>query len=438
MNCPAPASYTPRAPAELWRAVFLLAGASSLPQDAGYAPFQPLRDMSETAAGLEEESQRLKTCLSLMRVCRLWRFLAAEFLYEDVRIMDSAGLESLASGLRRSAKEDELGGFGRYIRRLELPMRQTQFTQQSPLHLRPFALPSLIPTSSGFRLSDLLRLCPRLEIFSRPCLRLDNEDIYFWGGLVSSPIEDEGSPLLPRLRRLEWYETDLDTRFYGNKNTLRLSELITHAPALEYLFMSSDRYDALSGLPSCPSLHTLRINRSHYHSHHVKCLRPPDVPYVPKLTHLVLHTMLPSPLLAFLSVAGAQLRVLELTFAPQLVFSAHQMQRLLSRCPALEELAFYVGAPEITAPATVGFSHSALRRVRLKLSPEEWYPYKHVLKTQFGILVGPSFPGLEEVVLHDPSRSLARREVWPGLLRALIDRGCRVVYDDETIVESGA
>ncbi|KAJ7353027.1 hypothetical protein DFH08DRAFT_1077367 [Mycena albidolilacea] len=446
MKSSGPASYTPRVPAELWRAVFLMACAPTLPFDLGYAPFQPLRDMLETSATIEEETTRLRTCLSLMRVCRRWRLIAAEFLYEDVRIMDAAELASLVSGLQRSALEDGLGGFGRYIRRLELPMRHAGFTAQT-LQSPPCAMPPLLTPSPGFRLGDLLRLCPRLEIFSRPCLRLDSKSIYFWGSLISASLEGDGIPLLPRLRRLEWcaptshtlssltylfasrHETDLDTRFYGNKNTARFTELISHAPRLEYLFMSSDRPDALSRLPPCPYLCTLRLNRPHYHARYPKHLYPaPTAPHVPKLTHLVLHTMLPTPLLAFLSAAGAHLRVLELAFAPQLVFSATQMQRLLARCPALHELAFAVGAPEISTPA--GPAHPALRRVRLRLSPDEWYPYKHVLTAQFGVLAGPAFPGLEAVVLHDPTRSLARRTVWPGLLRALIDRGCGVFYDD--------
>ncbi|KAJ6549824.1 hypothetical protein B0H19DRAFT_1378623 [Mycena capillaripes] len=423
-------TYTPLAPAEVWRLIFMLATASTLPCDVGYAPFQALRDVAESTASLEEEAWRLKTCLSITYVCRLWRIVVAEFLYEDVRIMDHAGLKSLIYGLQRSAMEDGRGGFGWYIRRLEMPKRLTHFSQPNA-PFSPFALPPLPSSSSALRLSDLFRYCPRLEAFCRPCLRLDNEDIYFWAGLIATPLEGD-TPLLPRLRRLEWYETDLDTRFYGNKNTLRLAELIAHAPALEYLFMSSDRPDALSRLPSCPSLHTLRINRSHYHSHHIKHLRPPHAPSVPHLTHLVLHTMLPSPLLAFLSVTGPHIRVLELAFAPQLVFSGNQMHRLLSRCPALEELAFYLGAPEISAPTA--FAHPALRRVRLKLSPEEWYPYKHVLKSQFGVLMGGAFPGLREMVLHDSTRSLMQREVGPGLLRALVCRGCSVMYDDGEVV----
>lgn len=203
MKSSEPALYTPRVPAELWRAVFLVACAPTLPFDLGYAPFRPLRDMLETSATIEEETARLRTCLSLMRVCRRWRLIAAEFLYEDVHIMDAAELASLVSGLQRSALEDGLGGFGRYIRRLELPMRHTGFTAQT-LQSPPCAMPPLITPSPGFRLGDLLRLCPRLEIFSRPCLRLDSKSIYFWGSLISASLEGDDIPLLPRLRRLEW------------------------------------------------------------------------------------------------------------------------------------------------------------------------------------------------------------------------------------------
>ncbi|KAF8213018.1 hypothetical protein K438DRAFT_1173311 [Mycena galopus ATCC 62051] len=436
MSSLVPASYIPQAPVELWHAIFILMGASTPPHDVGYAPFQPPHDVSETVAIREEETRRLKTCLSITRVCRLWRLIVAEFLYDDVRIMDRAGLMSLVTGLQRSALNDGLEGFGRYIRRLEVPMRQHHFTEPA-LQWSPLSMPPLIMFSDpDFQLGDLLRLCPCLETFHRPCLRLESRDISFWGGLIRTPLGGQETPLLPRLRRLEWYETDLDTRFYGNKNTARLAELIAHAPNLEDLFISSDRSDALSCLPSCPSLHTLRINRSHYHSHHTKHPRAPKPPYVPNLTHLVLHNMLPSPLLTFLTAAGAYLRVLEFAFAPQLVFSTTQMQRLLSRCPALRELAFCVGAPELSAPAD--FTHCSLRCVRLKLSPDEWYPYKHVLKSQFAVLAGPSFPGLEEVVLHDRTRSLSRREVWPSLLRALVDRGCRVLYEDGEEVAAGA
>lgn len=201
MIWPAPTTYRPLAPAEVWRIIFRLATASALQHDVSHTPFQSL-DMGESTASLEETS-RLKTCLSITGVCRLWRLVVAEFLYEDVRIMDHSGLKNLIYGLQRSAIEDGRGGFGRYIRRLEMPMRPRHF-RQPELPLSPFAIPPLPPPSSALRLSDLLRYCPRLEIFCRPCLRLDSQDIYFWAGLIATPLEGD-IPLLPRLRRLEWF-----------------------------------------------------------------------------------------------------------------------------------------------------------------------------------------------------------------------------------------
>ncbi|KAJ7731691.1 hypothetical protein DFH07DRAFT_968685 [Mycena maculata] len=405
MNRPRSArSYTPRAPAELWRLVFWHATASPTAFDVGYVPFEPLDEMRETMVYLECEALRLRTCLSLTRVCRLWRLIEAEFLYEDVRIADTRTLKSLVRALKRS-EEDGLGGFGRYIRRLELPMRTTNFTSSSS-ELSPFPLPPLRTPSPAFNLGDLLRYMPRLEILVRPCLRLDMQAVYFWASLIATPLEI----LLPNLRRLEWHETDLDTRFYGNRNTARLAELIAHSPRLQYLFLSSDRPEILARLPPCRSLRTLRLNRSHFQSHHVKNIRTPELSF-PHLTHLVLQTTMPSSLLAFLSVVGPHLRVLELAFAPQFVFSTNQMQRILSRCPAVEDMAFYVGAPEISA--LTAFTHPALRRVHLKFNPEEWYPYKHILKSQFAVLEGPSFPRLEEIVLHDSTRSLGHlQDEW--------------------------
>ncbi|KAJ6564955.1 hypothetical protein DFH09DRAFT_1475499 [Mycena vulgaris] len=423
MDRPGAGAYTPCAPAELWRLIFRLATTSATSYDVDYEPFQPLREMAETASYLDDELLRFKTCLSLMCVSRLWRLVAAEFLYEDVRIMNFRSLRSLVRGLQRSRQADGSGGFGRYIRRLELPMRQTNFTQQNS-HLSPFPI---LPLEYTFSLGDLLRLCPRLEILVRPCLRIDAEDITFWASLIGTPVNSE-TPLLPHLKRLEWYETDLDTRFYGNKNTARLSELIAQAPSLQYLFISSDRPDALAQLPPCPSLYTLRLNRTHFHAHQIQHIRRPCIPYCPNLTNLILHTSLPSSLLTFVSAVGAQLRILELAFSPQFVFSSNQMQRILSRCPALEELSFYLGAPEISP--LISFAHCALRRVRLKLNPDEWYPYKHVLKSQFAVLDGASFPGLKEVILHDGMRSLVRREAGVALLLGMVHRGCRVVYDD--------
>jgi hypothetical protein len=82
-------------------------------------------------------------------------------------------------------------------------------------------------------------------------------------------------------------------------------------------------------------------------------------------------------MLSFLDTVGRQLRTLEFTFAPQTTFSSNQMHRIFSRCPSLEEFVYHLGAPEISPLKT--FQHTSLKRVRLKINPEEWFPYKHVV-----------------------------------------------------------
>jgi hypothetical protein len=245
-------------------------------------------------------------------------------------------------------------------------------------------------------------------------------------------------PLPPSVHTTEVifrYETDIELRVHGNRTPAPLSDIIRHAPSLRNIYLSSDRSDALACLPSCPSLRTLRFNHSQCQPHHLSHHPVASGMYVPNLRHLVLHTPLPEQLLYLLSTIGRSIRVLELAFAPQQVFSSQQMRRIFCRCPALEELSFYLGAPEISPLQP--FTHPSLRRVRLKISPDEWLASRHVLLHQFAVLQGPSFPELQEVVLHDLTRWLPRRQTGVALLRGMVRRGCRVIYEDGEIVGLG-
>lgn len=144
-------------------------------------------------------------------MCKLWRSLAEEFLYKDVRIADSHTLQNFVAGMRRSAAEEGSEGYGRYIKRLELPMKPTHFKNQT--NTLPFRLLPPIYGPLSIRLCDLFQYCSRLEILVRPCLRLDAEDIRFWGSLISAPIEGS-RPLCPHLKRLEWRYLNKYDQFY--------------------------------------------------------------------------------------------------------------------------------------------------------------------------------------------------------------------------------
>ncbi|KAJ7458890.1 hypothetical protein FB451DRAFT_576248 [Mycena latifolia] len=419
----------PHAPTEIWRLIFRFATTSDTSYNVDYLPFQPIQELQETTESAHQEWLRLQTCLSLMAVSRHFHAVAAEFLYEDVRIYDAQGLASLMTALTRSAREDCPRHFGTYIRRLELPQRRNKFPPQS--QSLPFPIHPVPCEPDATRLVDVLRLCPRLEILVRPCLRLDAQNITFWANLTRSPVD----VCLPRLMRLDWHESELDGRFYGTNHTDRLREIVAHSPSLRYLFLSSDRQNSLGDLSLPPSLHTVRLNRSHFHSPNVKrfLMKPRHVSHVPNFHNLVLHTTLPSTLLDFIATSGKHLRVLELAFAPQMIFSSNQMQRLLSRCPKLEELVFYIGAPEIS-PLT-DFQCPSVKRVRLKIDPDEWNPYKPVMRGQVEVLEGPSFPELQEVILHDPKRWLVRRDSGKDLIRRMLRRGFTLRYEDGSAVQ---
>ncbi|KAK7036296.1 t-SNARE coiled-coil-like proteiny domain-containing protein [Favolaschia claudopus] len=430
---PSPTTSMPSPPPEIWRLIFRFATTSQAAYAIDYLPFQPVQEYQETNSSLEEEALRLQTCLALVLVSRSFRDVAVEFLYEDVKIYDARGLASFMSGLSRSAADassaEGSSSYGSYVRRLEVPHRRSTFSSTDPhQHHSPFPTHPIPCDPSTPSLSDILLLCPRLQILVRPCLRLDAESIAFWASLVRTPVV---APLT-HLMRLEWHESELDSRFYGFNNTLRLRELVSRAPNLRYLFLSSDRQNSLADLCLPSSLRTLRINRSHFHSTppsssasrkpllKSRC-HAPTLGSIPNFRNLVLHTTLPASLLSFVSAVGQHLRVLELAFAPQMIFSSNQMQRLLASCPVLEELVYALGAPEISPlPLDVP---SSVKRVRLKINPDEWNPCKPVLRAQLEVLEGPSFPELREVILHDSSRWLMRREVGREAVERMVRRG---------------
>ncbi|KAJ7629239.1 hypothetical protein DFH06DRAFT_1480543 [Mycena polygramma] len=410
-------------PPEIWRLVFHFATAAGTSYDVDYLPFEIAQELQETPHSAHQEAQRVQTCLSLLRVSRQWRAAAAEFLYEDVRICDARGLKILLATLREGGAH----GYGRYVRRLELPRRRN-VTTQSECHISPLPthpIPSELDTP---RLVDLLRLCPNLEILVRPCLRLDAESIILWAGLVGKVC----ALSLPRLKRAEWHETELDVRFYGLNSKERLKEIVSQAPNLRYLFLSSDRQNSLADLALPSSLRTLRLNSSHFPAMTARKQSPRTRRpcYAPDVRHLVLHTALPSALLDFVAAAGQHVRVIELAFAAQVIFSPNQMLRILTRCPRLEELVYHIGAPEISSFVAGGFECASVKRIRLRIDPTEWSPCKPVLRGQFAILEGRSFPNLQEIILHDPTRWFVRRELGQDLLRRMLRRGCAITYED--------
>ncbi|KAJ6534107.1 hypothetical protein B0H19DRAFT_1080610 [Mycena capillaripes] len=409
-------------PPEIWRLIFWFATLSqnSSRHYIDYYIFQPIH---ATTTCEEQESLRLQTCISLMRVSRLFRAITAEFMYKDVRIFDLEDLKSFMAGIYRSAEEHGVAsGYGSYVRRLEFPGRRVMFSPGARnLRMSTPGSPCHVDT---VRLNELLWLCPRLEILVRPAQSLDAENMALWSSLVGKP----SLQWLPNLVRLEWHDGELDSTCYGTSHRDRLREILVRAPNLRYLFLSSDGEDSPVDFWFPPSLHTIRIQRSDWRSSNSKSSKSWLRPHMPNFRNLVLHTPPSTVLVQFLASAGEQLRVLELAFAPQMTFSSNEMRRLLQGFPRLEELAYSLGAPEISP--LINFQCRSIKRIHLKVDPEEWSPYRTVLCEQVEILEGPSFPELEEIILHDATRWWLQRDRGKELLRRLLGRGFVLRYED--------
>ncbi|KAF7314026.1 Zn(2)-C6 fungal-type domain-containing protein [Mycena chlorophos] len=433
-------------PPEIWRIIFdyttRAASEAPRPWEGGlYKPFEPVLELYETPGWQHRESLRRRTCLALCRVSRLFRAIATELLYRDVCVCDVEGLESLLSGLARSEREATVTTptLGSYIRRLELPgpARMAIGMPKSPLASTP------PPTH---QLADLLAYCPNLEVFVRPALPFEAASVAFWASLAHTPITLKQP--MKSLRRLEWHETDLEYRLCGATQAARLRELVLYAPHLRYLFLCTDRGDALSELtPILPrSLRTLRLYRLHSEtspghgssptptrrhrrtSSSLSCGPGPlpktalSPPSAPRIRHLILHSAPSTPILDLLDTVGKDVRLVELAFAPQATFSPNQMRRILLRTPAVEELAYNLGAPEISALPS-GVQAASVRRVRLRVNPDDWNPSRPVMCAQLEVLLGESFPGLRELVLHDSTGWLVKRESARRLLKRLVEKG---------------
>ncbi|CAK5262942.1 unnamed protein product [Mycena citricolor] len=371
-------------PPEIWRIIFgfTVEISGSICYTTEYCPFQGVQELA--ACSEEHYAQRLKTCVLLVTVCKSWQILAAGLFYHDIRLQSCRHLPDLFHGLRRIDGEGEC--FGRYVRRLEF-------------HTTSSGSPSCLP------LSEILQLCPRLEILVRPCPER-------WDRISCS---------LPFLKRLEWTETD------SNRSDIpsRLSGILKAAPNMRYLALTSDRPDVLAEISLAPALQTLVLHQS-------ELATSPAVSsaYISsRITTLVLHSVISPALVSFITPLGRHLKVLEFAFAPHVAYSSSQMNKLLSHCPNIEELVYHLGAPEIASlPSHLQLPR--IRQVRLRIDPETWFPYKHVVLAQFQILAGSPFPGLRTIFLHDTSRSFVRRSSAPKILQLMKERGLAVVYEN--------
>ncbi|KAJ7137257.1 hypothetical protein C8R46DRAFT_1138006, partial [Mycena filopes] len=361
-------------PPELWMCIHRLATSHLSP----LAPVYAARDASpeESEAQLSSFLITWQAASSLGRVCRLWKDLTQELLFENIRITEWS---SLSAALDRP----ELARRVRSIR--------------------------LSPTRDDYSASALRR-CPHVEVILRP---------RFAPSASTSSSGDLKLPPLPALKRLYWTQT--------SESCTLLQNVVRAAPNLEYLSLSADPKlgaDLVAAtlafeIPSRPMSISLGARGDLW----VPAIMRADLS---RLSHLAMdymslesfHTPLPT-LQIFEFMANP--------IPPSRVYSA-PLHLILRRYPNLRELRYDVrGQPIAPQPQQVATALSCVHLVRpwpnLGMAPSEWS--LATARAALEQLLGSAFPALECIVLDGPGWQGIDCESWDSVLEHRL-RGRRV------------
>lgn len=425
-------------PQELWLHIFRLATSNAQYYDAelDYAAFQaiPISDITDTIQA------SLDVKRTLLLVCKAWRAIALEIVYEVVRI--SHGTARLRIELDRSRDDAVLARgqvgdppsestaqvpstYGHWVKRIEIGPIIFDF---DPLN------PDQIP--------ELLKRCPRVETIVRTHVPVYRPRPNLPLSRVRN-TEGNSFPSLPSLKRIDWafagYGPCPRNGLYGRFGLLH--DLLRASPNLRYLSFSnpdpqipwwSDRFDDPPLPTTLSSLNTLRWESSMpttsltgvFGTHWL----------VPNLTNLVTHPFASELHIGILQPLGAQLQVVEFldsrdgTYAYSDVL-LHQVLRL---CPDLRELCIYVSkaSPFRFRDATLSSNpHRSLECVRFCLGdpdPADAQSLAEHVRSHFQMLVVHShvFPALRRVVFDGRSNEIQTSRFLRPLEEMLRAIGC--------------
>jgi hypothetical protein len=355
---------------------------------------------------------------SLVLVCKEWRTLATDILYQDVVFHHQA--QGLLETLERSAQSSETSqGYGRWVRRI-----------------------TLRDTNVRIRFLDIFRLCPRVETFIYKPATTKNFDSHFWEGILHAPSGTCTAPPAPlvSLRHLKW-NVGIE-RHAEDEELAQLSELIIHAPNLQNLSLvlpfHRDLRDKLFGPLTCrhphppgvvllPALKMLTV-RGGVHS--LDQLGP-FAADMPNLTYFNLPCQNFS---GFFPSFGRQLHTLQLLSCVGFSQPHDIWGDILRECPNLRELSYDVYNTNINArnPDT----HASLSLIRLRYYPGRFRvsyqrpqnsPWPHLTVFANAAML----PALKQVVLVRGPVSSDDHERIESCRKLLEERGCRLHYVED-------
>lgn len=322
-------SSSTRLPPELWIDIFRYATHSPKLYSADYHPFEtsPWEDRTH--------SDTLALKYSIALVCRLWRALSIQMLYEDVQIGEGASTLQHTLESDDSSDDESAPKVGGWVRRACLPYTQ-----------------SATPTPKSMPCLDILRHCPRLQVLVRPPLGWDKSFSLRYEYPASPP------PTLPSVKRLDWWHNDSASSSGGINS---LDETLLSLPQLEYLSLAGDMgFTSLRQTRiALPRLHVLDLRR-------INAIFVRQVCYwsLPSLTQVIVDAPPRAECLeAIWSTFGSTIR--EVEFGKHMRYMVEDyVSQCLELCPEVQTLDYHV---LFTTPPHPSNAHvySSLKRVGL-------------------------------------------------------------------------
>lgn len=376
--------YSPalRTPDELWRAIFRFATftqASCRLYDVEYLPFR------ESWLNHYGSDDTLSVKKSIVLVCRHWRALGAEFLYEHMELATLSKV--LGSG------EDEIG---RFVRRLVLPSRPLEGNHNAPL-------------------VDALKRCCRVEILVQPAWSgKPDDDAALWR--EDAGISSGLATLLTRVKRIDW-STIGHERGYENHRR-RLAWVLRAASNLRYLSLryNVDPFPGPSHI-TLPSLTTLRLH-GEIGAFGLSA---------PNLVNIILNNIdVVSDCCVFRKV-GTSLRILQLEG-----FGEGHKFDILRLSPSLHELCCSVRRETVVV---LGCLHPSLHTVRLYCVRNPDAPAIAGFRKKSVLLYDQTaLPSLSRIVLHGDWSNFSKHADFRLFRMRILDRGCILEYQDGQLV----
>lgn len=361
-----------------------------------YTPFHNVPGdnvLPETRAALSKlEITSWTTKLSTVLVCKSWRCLALEYLYEEVYMGEKA--RTLYQTLETSETMFPGEGVGRRVRCVVLSAWRPE--------IKPVPL------------IEVLRWCPNVEIL----VKSDDDT-------TPTPTPDVDLSSIKRFdwrfiryqyagRGLHWQNTHLGLDFFR--------ETMTRSDSLHYLTIGI-RYP-MSRLSDHPrprivthSLTTLRVQ-------HIGPVIRAEIEGwdCPNLTHIITDSSLMWE--TYSTLFGSRTEVIELVKDESL----HSLSALgvVEQCPNLLELNYHVEYGRFP-PAPL--NQDTLQCIRLHAGRN--YMIDHadtweLLKAQFTLFAGSSFPSLRRLILYGDWSDVLCDPQFVPLKDSVLARGCAV------------